>query len=114
MRTLSPEDEKRKKAIFNGMSPRRQKHVLKKGYDVWDPFVAPKDPIDIRRDTEKRTAVELTRTFLTACKQEDYSNAFGQGAWEICLGLLRDDDRYQGMYAFACWYRGFLEREDRK
>jgi len=27
------EQEKRKKAIFDSMAPRRQKHILKKGYE---------------------------------------------------------------------------------
>ena len=111
MRKLSPEDEKRKKAIFDSMSPRRQKHILKKeGYDAWDPFIEPKDPIDMRIDKSRRTAIELAREFLATCQHEDYSNAYGQGVWEICLGIINDDDRYKGMYEFACWYRESLTR----
>jgi hypothetical protein len=30
MRKLSPEDAERKKFIFDSMSPRRQKHILKR------------------------------------------------------------------------------------
>jgi hypothetical protein len=49
MSEFSPEEaEKRKRAVFESMSPRRQKHILKKGYDKWDPFEEPKDPIDIK------------------------------------------------------------------
>ena len=44
------EAESRKKAVFDNMSPRRQKHILKKGFDKWDPFQVPKDPI-VRRQT---------------------------------------------------------------
>ena len=55
-----PEEiEKLKRAIFDRMAPRRQKQVLKRGYEKWDPFIKPKDPIDIRRDQTKRTTHRL-------------------------------------------------------
>jgi hypothetical protein len=111
-RILSAEDKERKQAIFDSMSPRRQKHILEKmGYEDWDPFIEPQDPIDIRRDKAKRTALDLAREFLATCKKEGYSNRYGQGVWEICLGVFNDDDRYRGMYEFACWYRDFLQKQ---
>jgi hypothetical protein len=113
MRKLSPEEAERKKAIFDSMSPRRQKHVLQKqGYDAWDPFIEPKDPIDIRTDKSNRTAIQLAREFLASWSDEAYSNAFGQGAWEMCVGIVNDDERFKGMYEFACWYRDVLNREN--
>jgi hypothetical protein len=113
MRKLSPEDAKRKKFIFDSMSPRRQKHILKKeGYDAWDPFIEPKDPIDMRADKAKRTARDLAREFLATCDAQAYSNAFGQGVWEMCLGIVNDDDKYNGMYEFACWYQQLLKKEE--
>ena len=60
----SKEAEVRKKWVFDSMSPRRQNHILKKGYDKWDPFEEPKDPIDIRKDKTKRTTQALVREFL--------------------------------------------------
>ena len=112
MRKLSPEEKERKKAIFDSMSARRRAHILKKeGYDEWDPFIEPKDPIDIRQDKTRRTARELAQEFLAACDQERYSNAFGQGVWEMCIGLMGDDDRYKGMYEFSCWYCDLLKKE---
>jgi hypothetical protein len=112
MRKLSPEEAERKKFIFDSMSPRRQKHILKKeGYDEWDPFIEPKDPIDMRTDESKRTALQLAREFLGGWSHEDYSNAFGQGVWEICIGIMNDDDRYKGMYEFSCWYRDTFKKE---
>ena len=104
MANLAPEEEERKKAIFDGMSPRVQARILKKGYEVWDPFMEPNDPIDLRKGKLNRTALDLTRSFLAACDFSGYSNAFGQGAWEICKGLIDEDDRYKGMYAFSVWY----------
>lgn len=109
-RRLSPEDEEKKKAIFDSMAPRRQQHILKKeGYDDWDPFIEPKDPIDIRKDKTRRTAIELAKEFLATCEKKNYSNAYGQGVWDICLGIINDDDRFKGMYEFSCWYRDLVK-----
>ena len=112
MNEFSHEDaEKRKKAVFESMSPRRQKHILKKGYDKWDPFQVPKDPIDIRKDPTKRTTQTLVREFLQSRTFEEYSTQYGSGAFEICLGIVNDDERYRGMYEFSCWYNELLKRE---
>ena len=108
----TPEDEDRKRFIFDSMSPRRQKHILERvGYDKWDPFIEPKDPIDLRADKTKRTARDLARKFLQSCDPEGYGNAYGQGVWDICLGIVNDDERYKGMYEFACWYNELLKEE---
>lgn len=114
MRKLSSEEMERKKAIFDSMSPRRQKHILKRGFDEWDPFVEPKDPIDIRKDKTKRTSQQLITEFLQSRKLEEYSNEYGRGAFDLCLGLINDNERYKGMYDFACWYQALLERDARK
>ena len=112
MTQISPEEEeKRKKAIFESMSPRRQKHILKKGYEQWDPFQEPKDPIDIREDKTKRTTQQLAREFLQTRSSEDYTNEYGRGVFEICLGIVNDDDKYMGMFEFAIWYQKLLKRE---
>ena len=111
MTGLSSEDEKRKKAIFNAMSPRRQKQVLKRGYDQWDPFMKPKDPIDIRRDKTRRTTQMLVREFLQSREFHEYSNEYGRGAFEFCLGIINNDERYRGMFEFACWYYELLKQE---
>ena len=103
--------DQRKRAVFEAMSPRRQKHILKRGYEKWDPFQEPKDPIDIRTDRTKRTSQQLVRDFLQACPMEDYSNDYGRGVFELCLGIVNDDDKARGMFEFACWYRDLLVRE---
>ena len=110
MNRLSPEQEKQKRAIFDSMSARNQKKILNKGgYDNWDPFQLPNDPIDIRMDRKKNTAITLVKRFLQECSHEEYNNAYGQGAWEICAGLIKGSDRYKGMHDFSCWYKSFLE-----
>jgi len=113
MTNISPEEEeKRKKAIFDSMGPRNQKRIRKIGYDKWDPFQEPNDPIDIRKDKKtKRTSHMLMREFLQLKDPETYSNAYGNGVVEICLGIINDDDRFKGMYEFSCWYRDLLRKE---
>ena len=115
MTEFSPEEaEKRKRAIFDSMSPRRQKHILKKGYDKWDPFEEPKDPIDIRKDKTKRTTQMLVREFLQSRGSDEYTNSYGRGVLEIALGIVNEDDYFQGMYEFSCWYRDLMEKEEPK
>jgi hypothetical protein len=99
----------RKRAIFDQLSPRRRKYIDKIGYDNWDPFEAPKDPIDIRKDTTNRTTQQLVREFLQNCGQKNYSNAYGRGVLEIALGIINKDDRFLGMYDFVRWYQQQLD-----
>lgn len=107
-----PEEiEKLKRAIFDRMAPRRQKQVMKRGYEKWDPFIKPKDPIDIRRDQTKRTTHMLIQQFMQTREPGSHSSAYTRGAFELCLGLINKDERYQGMYDFACWYRELLIKE---
>lgn len=113
MSELTPAQEaERKKAIFDAMSPRRQRHILNRvGYDRWDPFQEPKDPIDIRTDRTKRTTQQLVREFLRSRDIDQYSNAYGQGVFDICHGIVNNDDRYRGMFEFSLWYQNLLVRE---
>lgn len=111
MNDSSKEEADRKKAIFEAMSPRRQKHILKKGYEKWNPFQEPKDPIDMRKDKSKRTTQMLVSEFLQSKTHEEYGPAYGRGVLEICLGIINDEDRFIGMYEFSCWYRDLLKRE---
>ena len=112
MSEFSPEEaEKRKRAVFESMSARRQKHILKKGYDKWDPFEEPKDPIDIRRDKTKRTTQMLVREFLQSRRSEDYSNAYGRGVLDLALGIVNEDDYFLAMFEFSCWYKDLLDKE---
>jgi len=103
---LTIEEEMRKKAIFDAMSAKSRKRILDKGYEKWDPFLMPKDPMDIRMAQRKETALSLMSRFLQTCphNKED-SNAYGQGAWEVCMGIISGDDRWRGIYDFSCWYR---------
>lgn len=105
-------DEQKKKAVFEAMSPRRQKFIRDKvGYEKWNPFEKPKDPIDIRRDKSRRTSQMLVREFLQSRPMEGYSNSYGRGVLEMAIGIINDDDRFIGMYEFALWHKKLLEVE---
>ncbi len=105
-------DADKKKAVFDAMSPRRQNHILNKiGYDRWDPFEQPKDPIDIRRDKSKRTAQMLVREFLQSRSMERDATSYRRGVLEMAIGLVNDDDRFLGMYEFALWHKKLLVDE---
>ena len=110
---FSPEEaEERKKAVFDSMSSRRRKHIRNKiGYEKWDPFQEPKDPIDIRKDKSKRTTQVLVREFLQSRESEGYSNAYGRSVLEMALGIINEEERFIGMYEVAGWYRDLLKRE---
>jgi hypothetical protein len=105
------EAESRKKMVFDNMSPRRQQHILKRGYDKWDPFQEPKDPIDIRKDKTKRTTQMLVREFLQTRPGDAENNAYNRGVLEMALGIVNNEDRFRGMFEFAGWYQELLKKE---
>jgi hypothetical protein len=103
-------EEEKKQAVFDAMSPRRKRFIQEKiGYDKWDPFEKPKDPIDIRRDKTNRTSQMLVREFLQSRPLEGYSNSYGRGVLDMAIGIVNNDDRFIGMYEFALWYNQLLQ-----
>ena len=96
------------------MSPRRKKYIKRVGYEKWDPFQEPKDPIDIRRDKTKRTSQMLVREFLQTKSEETYSPEYGRGVLELCIGIVNDDDRFRGMFEFSIWYQALLKAENQE
>ena len=110
MSGLTTEEEARKRAIFETMSAKSRKRILDKGYDEWDPFLAPKDPIDIKGIQRRETALSLIRRFLQTCPSEELSKAYCQGAWEICMGIVGGDDRSMGISDFCCWHRDAVKK----
>jgi len=107
----SSEGERKKKAIFDSMSEKRQKHILNKGYEKWDPFLEPKDPLDIRKEKTGRTGKMLVDKFMRSKLRDDCSDAYIQGVVDICMGIVSGDERRRGMYEFACWHKELLKRE---
>lgn len=108
------EQAARKRAVFEAMSQRRRRVIEKRGYENWDPFQEPKDPIEIRRDVSRRTASQLVQEFLASRQTAPSSEAYGQAVLEMAMGLIRGDDRAMAMYEFSVWYRSLLESEGRE
>jgi hypothetical protein len=107
---MTSEEEKKKKELFDSMSPRRQQRILKKGYDRWDPFLAPKEPPFFNQEERIRVqeaALRLEEFLLHKSREEGqggtFHSAYVQGAREICFGLSKGDERFQGMRDFCLW-----------
>lgn len=110
--TLTDEQEQLKREIYEKMNPRRRKFVDRIGYDNWDPFQKPNDPLDIRLDVTKRTTQQLVREFLQlAASKGQYSNDYGRGALECALGVVNRDEKYLGIFDFCLWYHELLKKE---
>jgi len=115
MSSISKEEaEARKKAVFDAMKPRMQKWILKRGYEQWDPFQKPKDPVDIRKEATGRTTHMLVGEFLKTKGTEDHSPAFDRGVLDLALGIVNNDDYYLGMLEFSRWYDKLLKSEGYK
>ncbi len=108
----SREHEDQKRAIYERLSPRGRKFVDKTGYENWEPFAEPKDPIDIRTDEVRLTAHELVRSFLRSVPDKRHDTAYAQGAFDLANGVIKHVDRYVGMMDFARWYLDFLREQD--
>lgn len=98
-----------KRAIYDKLKPRRRRFIDKIGYEAWDPFQEPNDPLDMREDASRRTGQQLVTEFLAACPGA--SEEFAKGAWELCMGVMSGSERHRGMYAFCKWYKELLARE---
>ncbi len=109
---FTPEQEQLKKELYDKISPRRRKFIDKIGYENWDPFPKPNDPMEIRRDISKRTSQDLFREyFQTRPKDEVQSNAYRQAVLELALGIINKDEKFLGYFDFAVWYYNLLEKE---
>jgi hypothetical protein len=109
--SMTSEEEKKKREIFESMSPRRQQRILRKGYDKWDPFLAPKEPPFFNEEERVRVheaALRLEEFLMSKTGEARgeggvLASAYVQGAREICFGLAKGEERYQGMRDFCGW-----------
>lgn len=109
---LTTEQEGLKREIYERMNPRRRKFIDRIGYEQWDPFQKPNDPLDVRLDVTKRTTQQLIREFLQQAAQKgQYSNDYGRGALECALGVVNRDEKYLGIFDFCRWYTDLLTKE---
>lgn len=121
MAKLTPEEEKRKRELFEAMSPKSQRRILKKGYDQWDPFMMPKEPLAYKLKQEARgekvsldSGHDLYERFFAERRISHYSAEYVKGVLEMAEGVFRGQDRYQGMYDFSRWYERWQQEQDGK
>lgn len=105
---LNEEQKRLKKEIYERMNPRRRKFIDKIGFDQWDPFQEPKEPLDMRKDRTNRTLQELIRDFMRQNNGSERDLAWQKGAMECALGIIRRDEKYQGIFDFCLWYQKLL------
>lgn len=108
---LTEEQERYKRALYEQMNPRRRKFIDRIGYEQWDPFQAPKDPLDIRTDRTNRTLQDLLREFMAASNGRGKDTAWQAGVRQCALGIIQKDEKFQGIFDFCLWYAKLLERE---
>lgn len=97
------EVEEQKRAIYDKMNPRRRKFVDRMGYDNWDPFAKPFDPIDIRTDITGHTAHQLTHLFMSSMdkqKNDEYLEAVN----EFNVTLVMNFEKVRPLYDYCLWY----------
>lgn len=112
-RKLSEDEAAHKRALYEKMPLRRRKFIDRIGFDAWDPFAAPKEPMDIRVDVSKRTTQELLREFLQSVEKEKHGNDYARGALECALGVVNREEKYRGIFDFCLWYHSLLTKEQK-
>lgn len=110
-RDLTAEEEEQKRIIYEQMSPRRRKFIDRIGYDEWDPFQKPNEPMELRLDISKRTTHQLVREFLRTTPGVDHTGDYGRGALELALGIVNQDEKCRGTFDFCVWYYKLLVKE---
>lgn len=110
-RVFSQEEEEQKRLFYERMSPRRRRFIDRIGYDAWDPFEPPKEPMDIRTDVSERTVQQLVREFLSSVSHEPHGGEYARGATECALGIVARQEKYQGTLDFCVWYHQLLQKE---
>ena len=110
-RVFSAEEQEQKRLFYERMSPRRRRFIDRIGYDVWDPFEAPKEPMDIRTDVTERTVADLVREFLKSVSQEFHGGEYARGVTECAQGIVARQEKYQGILDFCVWYHELLLKE---
>lgn len=110
-RRFSGEEEEQKRLFYERMSPRRRRFVDRIGFENWDPFEAPKEPMDIRTDISSRTAQELVREFMRSVSLDMRGGEYARGATDCALGIIARQEKYLGVLDFCVWYHELLQKE---
>lgn len=101
--------EERKKYMYEKMSKRRRKFVDRVGYEKWDPFQAPFDPIDIRQDRTGHTSDHLTQLYVRESgqnKNQEYLDAVS----EFNVMLVMNFEKVRPVFEYCLWYADLLKK----
>ena len=110
-RQFSGEEEEHKRMFYERLSPRRRRFVDRIGFENWDPFEAPKEPMDIRKDVSQRTAQDLVREFMQSVSLDMRGGEYARGATDCALGIVARQEKYLGALDFCVWYHELLQKE---
>lgn len=110
-RRFSGEEEEHKRMFYERLSPRRRRFVDRIGFENWDPFEAPKEPMDIRTDISRRTAQDLVREFMQSASLDMRGGEYARGATDCALGIVARQEKYLGVLDFCVWYHELLQKE---
>lgn len=111
LREFTPDELEQKRVMYENMSPRRKRFIDRIGYDRWDPFAMPKEPMDIRQDLTKRTTQELVRDFLQTRDRATLGNDYARGILECAMGMVNKDEKFRGIYDFCLWYKNQITED---
>ena len=124
---LNAGEEAQKRFMYEKMSPRRRKFVDRIGYENWDPFQAPKEPLDVRKESTGRTGHELVRDFMKSRARQsgrldraaspdprgqEAEAAYAQGVLECAISMVKGDEKFRGIYDFCLWYSEQIKDEN--
>ncbi len=101
--------EQRKRYMYEKMSKRRRKFVDRMGYENWDPFAAPFDPIDLRRDMSGFTSDQLTQLFIRQTgnsANQEYIDAVN----EFNVMLVMNFEKVRPVFEYCLWYSEHLKK----
>jgi len=101
--------EDRKRYMYEKMSKRRRKFVDRVGYENWDPFAAPFDPIDIRQDMSGFTSDQLTQLFVRDSGKhtnQEYIDAVN----EFNVMLVMNFEKVRPVFEYCLWYSEHLKK----
>jgi len=110
-REFTPEEEEQKRFFYEKMSPWRRRFVDRIGFESWDPFAAPKEPLDLRTDITRRTVQQLVQEFMKTTVGQMHGGEYARGATECAVGIVTGQDKYQGVLDFCVWYHELLQKE---
>ncbi len=107
---LGPEElEARKRYMYEKMSKRRRKFVERVGYENWDPFAAPFDPIDIRQDMSGFTSDQLTHMFVRH-SGKDSNQEYIDAVNEFNVMLVMNFEKVRPVFEYCLWYAEHLKK----